>query len=138
MKKVISVILAAALIFALAGCSLFKEKEDISGKYTLSSVMSIKNTDDSKVRISYTMTLKGSAEDVAKIKKHEVVLSEEAEELLVEKGEETQELNDDNLVIKGTMTFNSGSKSIEEIYDSSFIQGLKITDSDGNEGSFNS
>lgn len=137
MKKVISAILALVIIFAFSGCGLFAEKVDISGNYTLNGVVSLKATEENstdKVTVSYEITITGSAEDIAKVKKQKTVVNEEYEKLLVESGDETVEKNGDEIVIKGSMIFDTSGKSKEEIADMTFIQGVEITDEDGNKG----
>ena len=52
--------------------------------------------------------------------------------ILVEEGEETLETNNDELVINGAMTFDTSAMSTDEINSTKFIEGLEITDSDGN------
>lgn len=140
MKKVISAIMALVIIFAFSGCSLFGEKTDISGKYTLSSVVSLGATEENstdKVTISYTITISGSAEDIANVKNQKVVVNEEYEKLLLEKGDETVENNDTEIVVEGSMVFDTSGKSKDEIGNMIFIQGVEITDKDGNKATVN-
>ncbi len=135
MKKIISVITAAVLIFALAGCSLFKDEVDISGKYTYSSTVSISAVEENstdKMKVTYTITISGDAADIANLKSYEVFLSDEAEKLLVETGEETSESSDTKTTVNGSMIFDTSGKSKDEIYSMVFIQGVKLTDKDGN------
>ena len=106
MKKVISAVMALVIIFAFSGCSLFGEKTDISGKYTLNSVVSL-------------------------------VINEEYEKLLLEKGDETVENSDTEIVIEGSMIFDTSGKSKDEIGNMVFIQGVEITDNDGNKAVVN-
>lgn len=137
MKKIISVIAAAVLVFALAGCSLFKDEVDISGKYTYDSAISMSAVEEDstdKMKVSYTITIKGDAEDIANLKSYEVFLSDDAEKLLIETGEETSESRDTEIEIKGSMIFDTSGKSSEELLSYVFIQGVKITDKDGNKG----
>lgn len=115
-------------------------KTDISGKYTLNSVVSLGATEENstdKVTVSYTITVSGSAEDIANVKKQEIVINEEYEKLLLEKGDETVENSDTEIVIEGSMIFDTSGKSKEEIADMTFIQGVEITDEDGNKGNLN-
>lgn len=140
MKKVISAIMALVIIFAFSGCSLFGEKTDISGKYTLNSVVSLGATEENstdKVTVSYTITVSGSAEDIANVKKQEIVINEEYEKLLLEKGDETVENSDTEIVIEGSMIFDTSGKSKDEIGNMVFIQGVEITDNDGNKAVVN-
>ena len=140
MKKVVSAIMALVIIFAFSGCSLFGEKTDISGKYTLSSVVSLGATEENstdKVTVSYTITISGSAEDIANVKNQKVVVNEEYEKLLLEKGDETVENSDTEIVVEGSMVFDTSGKSKDEIGSMIFIQGVEITDKDGNKAAFN-
>lgn len=137
MKKIISVIAAAVLVFALAGCSLFKDEVDISGKYTYNSVISMSAVEENstdKIKVSYTITISGDAADIANLKSYEVFLSDEAEKLLIETGEETSESGDTEITINGSMIFDTSGKSKDEINSMVFVQGVKITDKDGNKG----
>lgn len=135
MKKVVSAIMAVVIIFAFSGCGLFGDKTDISGKYTLNSVVSLgaaeANSTD-KVKVSYTLTISGTAEDIANVKKQEVVVNEEYEKLVIENGDETVENSGTEITIKGSMIFNTSGKSVSEINRMKFIQGVEITDNDGN------
>lgn len=137
MKKVISILSALVLIFALGGCGSSENEADFLGKYTLKSVVNLGTVEENstdKIKVSYTITITGSAEDIANLKKHKVIVTEETEKLLIEQGEETVESSGTEISIEGSMIFDTSGKSVDEINSMEFIQGVEIADKDGNSG----
>lgn len=137
MKKIVSVLAVLVIILALGGCGSSGEKVDISGKYTASSVVSIGSVEENstdKVKVTYTIEIKGNSEDIAKLKKHKVLLSEEAEKRFVETQDEKTENADGVIKVNGVMIFNTSDMTVDEINNVNFIQGVEVADSDGNVG----
>lgn len=140
MKKVVSILSALFLILAFGGCGSSENESDFSGKYMLNSVINLGTVEENstdKVEVSYTITISGSAENIANVKKQKTVITEESEKLLLERGDETVENSGSEINIKGSMIFDTSGKSIDEINSMEFIQGVEITDKDGNKGTVN-
>jgi len=138
MKKTSIIILALSFILVLFGCSntdTVKEDE----KYIMNGSVAYGTAENSgleKTKVTYTMVITGSQEDIKNIDAQQPLINEEYMDLLLENGPHNNKIvssgDESYIEISGEFIFDTEGKTKEEINDMDLFKGIEIYDKDNN------
>ena len=138
MKKTSIIILALSFILVLFGCSntdTVKEDE----KYIMNGSVAYGTAENSgleKTKVTYTMAITGSEEDIKNIDAQQPLINEEYMDLLLENGPHNNKIvsrgDESYIEISGEFIFDTEGKTKEEINDMDLFKGIEIYDKDNN------
>ncbi len=137
MKKISIILLTLILMLTLFGCSNSNTvKEDeiyvMNGSIAYGAA---ENSGLEKTKVTYTMNITGSKEDINNIDAQQPLINPEYEELLLENGPHIPKIvNEDEpyLEISGNFVFSTEGKTKEEIDGMDLFKGIEIIDKDKN------
>lgn len=137
MKKNSIILLNFILVLILFGCSNNNtvKNDEI---YVMNGSVAYGTAENSgleKTKVTYTMTITGSEEDINNIDSQQPLVNPDYMELLLDNGPHNPKIiNEDELYleISGSFVFATEGKTKEEIDDMNLFKGIEITDKDKN------